>query len=573
MSDRTNHSGTGKKGTGTLRTLTIVASGKSAYSIVRTSDRREQHLDTVLCERIRDTITSLTGVTLPIVDSETPDPENCHIIVGPTDRPVDPTLMRGVLPGGYTVKTCKNSIVLGAWADLQYQSAAERLIELFRTYADGGDLALPAPDETHYLPCRPSASPAEKRNAYRKFVFTYYFGPRADECTEETVRLIRDCGMTRMQIPDELIADSGDEKAKVAAVRKAIETCGRAGMDAALFIEHSLGRINYPPRSLEDIPQEEVDRLVKKVVDDYGDLKDLAEWYIRDEPHAEEIPIFEKIVDAFHRFDPDRPVMINFLPGFGIPYNEYIEGFAKAMPLDALSFDRYRFFGDPPELGSRTYFDSMFTFREIAHRYGLPATMIVLLSAHYTLSDLAEEQLRWEVNTCLAYGYKCVSFFTMRNLGNCGGDLGTRGGGMLDMDNKPLGQYEYVKNISKDVVPVGNQLARQEFQTVWHIDTPEYLGAPAYIPFGPLGRIGGKNGIIGFFDDGSFYLVNYIYDTGAPENVFTLSEYDGDTLEFFDPAEERWRDAESSAKITRSGRCYTVSLPSGDGVLLRTVRR
>ena len=55
--------------------------------------------------------------------------------------------------------------------------------------------------------------------------------------------------------------------------------------------------------------------------------------------------------------------------------------------------------------------------------------------------------------------------------------------------------------------------------------------------------------------------------TGAPANVFTIRG--GESLEWFDPSSGEWEDCTLSGKMTGEAGEYTLSLLSGDAILLK----
>lgn len=58
------------------------------------------------------------------------------------------------------------------------------------------------------------------------------------------------------------------------------------------------------------------------------------------------------------------------------------------------------------------FFENIEDVRSVAAKYDLAAMLIVLLTEHGPYRNLTRAELFWEVNMCLAYGMKRISYFT-----------------------------------------------------------------------------------------------------------------------------------------------------------------
>jgi len=562
--------------------LILIKDNKPIFTLISSPEYRvgDIKLYRPMCDKINAAIKEVTGIELPVVNSGDSAPSENFISIGTIQLPEDRHLMKNVRISGYILKTAGTRLYLDGWVDHSLTLAVDRLIEMILQCGKTGELIIDAPDITDYPPIIPQRNrPAEQKSAYgEKFVYTYYYGPTAAECTEELVKLIAEAGITRMQLQDY----SGVEK-----MRETIKLAEKYNMDVSFFpVNPSAWSKGYnlynfcTPDNADKISQEEVDTAVSEIVDAVGDLDNVVEWYITDEPIPENAEGLRKVVDAFHRLDPKRPTIINYFPGSGISYDEYLDAFTNVIDLDTISYDRYKFYGQPPVMTDREYLDNLCTLTEYAKNHSFIPGAIVLLSNHsipgHIYSALAEEQIRWEVNMVLAYGSKSVSFFTVSNLALLDDfSEGEEFGGMFDLKWQPTQNYYSVKAVAKDTLPVGDYLVKRDLSIVYHLDTIERLCAPYYIPYGvpesKLGMVGGSNAVISIFDDSSVYFTNYTYDTGAPDNVFTLEDFDGDAIEWYDPTDRTWKAAEINPEFTKTDKGYKLALPSGDAVLFRIV--
>jgi hypothetical protein len=195
--------------------------------------------------------------------------------------------------------------------------------------------------------------------------------------------------------------------------------------------------------------------------------------------------------------------------------------------------------------------------------------MILQLTAFENhLSEMLEEQIRWEDNMCLAYGYQCVSYFTM-HYHRDDPDDGKHAYGMFTPDWKPTRQYEAIANVAPKINSHGELLVSKKFEMVYHLNTDQTLGAPKYIPFGDLGEIEGENAVIGFFSDGTFFVASNIFQAGDGTITVKFPEYNGVGLEWYDTSDETWKDAVACENITLTDGVYELSLDVGDAEALR----
>ena len=101
-------------------------------------------------------------------------------------------------------------------------------------------------------------------------------------------------------------------------------------------------------------------------------------------------------------------------------------------------------------------------------------------------------------------------------------------------------------------MPVGEHLFSTKSQKVFHIgESPK--GTESFVKFEKINKIAGNNGVIGFFEDGSAYLVNRDYISA---NKFTV--YADSKMSVFD------------GKVFRTvGNEYAFTLPAGAAVLIK----
>ena len=277
------------------------------------------------------------------------------------------------------------------------------------------------------------------------------------------------------------------------------------------------------------------DETVRKIVEDYAEFENVIGWDITDEPNAAKFPILAAIVNAFRRYSPDRETVINLFPNYASPeqlgnpdYVTHLEEFVNVVRPHFLSYDHYHFLGrenrravldstaDERErlirLSAETtvnrggFFDNIEDIRNVSLKYGLDAMLIVLLTEHGPYRNLTYGELLWEVNMCLAYGMKRLSYFTYWEPSH--DDHWQWTNAMCDTEGRKMQHWYDVQSINAAVKPAGEFLFRRTSAGVYHIGGAPEKNTARFTSSGKIRAVDGESGVIGIFDDGSFYLVN-----------------------------------------------------------------
>lgn len=396
-----------------------------------------------------------------------------------------------------------------------------------------------------------------------KFEITYYYGPQGqDLCNEEYIKKIAECGFTSIPVEG---YDPAINKTALGYLRKYGMTC--AGLkDNRLIHAQTL------------TSQAEVDALVSETVNDYKDYFDvIKEWWIRDEPSASDFPALARVIDALHRIDPERGTMINLFPTYASDaqlgtngYREHLDKYIETVKPDYISYDHYHFQKNTTRKG---FFENIEIIRDTAIKNELDPMLIILLTEHMSYADLTKYQIAWEVNMCLTYGMKRISYFTYW----LGAELLAEGwsNACMDTTGKIYPHYYDVQEINKWLLPLGNELFDKNSTAVFHTRTKGggslEKGCEVYKSYGDLGEIAtDASVVIGFFDDGSFMITNRMYtDTENSRNTVEFLDISSG-LEYFDTASSSWKDAEADGIVTRNENgvlCRTFE--PGEGMLFR----
>lgn len=398
-----------------------------------------------------------------------------------------------------------------------------------------------------------------------QFEITYYWGPQGqDLCNEEYIKKIAECGFTSIPIESQ---DPAINKTALGYLRKYGLTCSALSdyrIQSALAIAD----------------QTAIDAYVREVVIDYNDYLDVVKgWLLRDEPSASDFPALGRVVDAFSRIDPDRTTMINLFPTYASDkqlgtngYQEHLDKFVEIVKPDYLSYDHYHFQKNTTRKG---FFENIEIVRDTAIANELDPMLIILLTEHMSYADLTKYQIEWEVNMCLTYGMKRISYFTYwlsRELLDQGWN-----DACMDTTGKIYPHYYDVQEINKWLLPLGRQLFDKNSTAVFHTRSKGggslEKGCEAYKSYGNLGEINATGGlVIGFFNDESFMMTNKAYnDTENARNTVEFLDV-ALGLEYFDTENSEWKNAETDGVVTRNENGnLEITLEPGEGILFRVI--
>lgn len=405
-----------------------------------------------------------------------------------------------------------------------------------------------------------------------RFDLTYFYGPEDEYIVrEETVADIARAGFTLVPL------DSPHPDVNKQALR--------------LLRQYGLRAIVRDERLSHLICTEDprVDDIMRDIVEDYRAFDNIAGWMLQDEPQAHHFPRLAQLTDAIRRLDPDREAYINLFPNYCQPralecrdYDEYLERFIAEVKPPYLSYDHYHFVGrysgdsmmDVPEdvdarerdiiLAAKqtedrpSFFANLEIVREKGLAHGLPIMVIILLTEHGEYRNLCEAEIRWELYSCLAYGAKRLSYFTYWTPE--WEEVWRFTNAMANRDGTLTQHYRDVCAINPGLLRLGRELYAKTSTTVFHLKEKAEEVRP-FESFGILKAVQGEgDAVLGFFDDGSFLMVNKDYKFAQG---WTL---DAPALEYFSEEDGAWHQPGEDAPL-RPGNFLT--LPAGSGLLLR----
>ena len=402
----------------------------------------------------------------------------------------------------------------------------------------------------------------------KQFDITYFHGPWSEHIVkEECIKDMANSGITLSQ----LLYTSTE------ANKKALPLLKKYGMRASIFED----RIRETYRK-KDISL--VDAVVKEVVEDYAEFDNINGWEIADEPSSKDFPVLKAFVDAFRRYDPERETVINLFPTYATPemlkdpdYVTHIERFVDEVKPDFISYDHYPFMGrvrkeklsDPNQVDDERERlirlaseaiedrDDFFENLEIARRTGLKndieQMVILMVTEHGSCRNITRQEILWEVNMSLAYGMHRISYFTYWLPNQDENDrYWLWDNAMCDREGNKYQHYYDVQAVNKLILPIGKMLFETKSKAVFHVGKQE-KGTTPFTRYEHVKEIVGDNAVVGFFEDGSVYLVNRDF---VNENTLTIC------------ADKEFVIYENGDFVS-TGKNKTITLSAGAAVLLK----
>jgi hypothetical protein len=261
------------------------------------------------------------------------------------------------------------------------------------------------------------------------------------------------------------------------------------------------------------------------VIAEYAKHPAFGGFYVVDEPSASIFPWLAEINQYLRKKLPNKIIYMNLLPnwapewlfarsspeepGKNINYDQYLEQFISIVKPQVLSFDNYALVeGNPDRF--KMYFANFETFREKGLKYKIP-TCFVLISQG-DLRPTGEDML-WQVNMALVYGFKGISYYTYWVWGE-------KPLAITYLDAVPTDKYYQVKRINHQVKMLGPTLMQLTSTGVYHSsEVPD--GCKPLNPKLPVSINSNRPIVLGMFKhkDGSTYAMVVNRDYAESANV------------------------------------------------------
>ncbi len=315
--------------------------------------------------------------------------------------------------------------------------------------------------------------------------------------------------------------------------KKALEICQSLGVKAMIIDNRVMAK-----RTRDEGFESNLD----SVVADYGSSPALWGYYVQDEPNASLFQRLAAVNKYLLKKDPKHIPYINLFPTYatteqlGNPtYEHHVDEFLRMVTPRLLSYDHYALMNDGGLRGD--YFLNLEIIRRQGIKHHTPFNYILLSVPHGPYRDPSEIDLRWQVNTALAYGARGIMYFTYTTPPP--DTTWNWHDAIIDENGKPSPKYEQVKRINGEIRKLAPTLMKLNSVAVYHTgDAPD--GAKA-LP---------KDGLISI-DGGDFVIGQFNSDNGRKYAMFVNKSFT-DT-------------ANAQIRFSQRVRLFEVSPESGRG--------
>jgi hypothetical protein len=298
------------------------------------------------------------------------------------------------------------------------------------------------------------------------------------------------------------IAEANFNVAMCGGGKRALDLAEKNGLKVLL----QDGRI-----TARNFQQEGFEKNLDAVVADYAEHPALWGYFVTDEPNASQFENLGAINRYLLKKDPKHIPFINLFPTYasreqlGNPtYEEHVASFIQTVHPRLLSYDHYALVGDSlrPD-----YFENMEIIRRQALKHKIPFNFILLSVPHFSYRNPTEADLRWQVNTALAYGARGIMYFTYSSLPDNEHYSGW-GDAIIARDGSRTAKYDQVKRINGELKRLAPTLMRLTSTAVYH--TPPLPRGTTALPQSDLvADVRGGELVVGHFrsEQGKHYMM------------------------------------------------------------------
>jgi hypothetical protein len=337
------------------------------------------------------------------------------------------------------------------------------------------------------LVCSFLVTPQSFAVEFNDFIISYWCGPPSGGNYDAQYAEVAECNFTHAMYP---VNGGNPEQNK--AILNACE-------------KHGLKYIPYDGRVLAHNPGDpQFAANLDAMIADYANHPALAGYFMGDEPGPGAFPQFGAVNQYLLKKDPKRLPVINLLPNYvdekyiGMKYDQYVEQFCEQVRPRLVCYDHYALFEGVERDG---YFANMETIRRNALKYDAAMGFIFQCTPHGTYRDPSETDLRWQVNTGLAYGCKALLYFTYFTPTDAESNFHN---GILDAKGKRTPHFAMAKAINAELKNLSSTLVRLASTAVYHT-APVPAGCTALPSDAPIQPKADRPLLLGLFrhDDGS----------------------------------------------------------------------
>lgn len=322
---------------------------------------------------------------------------------------------------------------------------------------------------------------------FNDFIVSYWCGPPSSGNYDAQYAEVAECNFTHAMYP----VNGGNPEQNKAI----LDACEKHGLKYIPYDGRVLAHNSGDPQFAANLDA---------MIADYANHPALAGYFMGDEPGPGAFPQLGAVNQYLLKKDPKRLPVINLLPNYvdekyiGMKYDQYVERFCEMVRPRLVCYDHYALFEGVERDG---YFANMETIRRNALKYDAAMGFIFQCTPHGTYRDPSETDLRWQVNTGLAYGCKALLYFTYFTPTDAESNFHN---GILDAKGNRTPHFAMAKAINAELRNVSGTLVHLTSTAVYHT-APVPAGCSALPGDAPIQPKADKPLLIGFFkhSDGS----------------------------------------------------------------------
>jgi hypothetical protein len=295
------------------------------------------------------------------------------------------------------------------------------------------------------------------------FIISHWCGPPPGGDVDVKIAEVAECNFTHAMFPCSG-ATPADNKAM-------LDACQRHGLKYILIDGRRDSYAAADPAFAANLDS---------LVADYASHPALGGYYLADEPGMHAFPQLAAVNQHLLKKDPQRLPYINLLPNYatvamlGSDYETYVDSFCVTVKPKLLSYDHYALFEG---VERDSYFANVETIRRAGLKHAIPFGFIFQTTPHGTYRDPSETDLRWQVNTALAYGCKALFYFTYFTPTDPAANFHN---GIIDAQGKRTSHYGMAKRINAELKTLAPTLMALTSTAVYH--TPELPAGAVELP-------------------------------------------------------------------------------------------
>ena len=327
--------------------------------------------------------------------------------------------------------------------------------------------------------------------------------------SKERYQEMKDCGIN-------VVDYCGEVGKQPADIIQALDWCEELGLK--LFPEYG-GTRSQIQSYAGDNDDSRLDGLID-VFSQYANHPAYIGEHFMDEPHTDHFPGLQKLSAKYEAAFPGKLPFVNLYPTYASTdrlgagdYEEYLDRWLATEGLRWASFDNYPLKSDGSILTD--YFYNLDIFRAKTRAKRIPFWCFVQTTGHGSKKTPNENELRWLVATCYAFGSKGIQYFCYFTPSEAHGDYEPA---LIDRSGNKTVTYDYARRLNSDFEAFKVLMNCHAEGVIQHTDrayrTFQYIDR-----YGPLNEVQGGNVNVGCFvsttGEYKFFVLNQLPSQGT----------------------------------------------------------